>query len=128
MGWATLEAAANRVALDRLGSVSVTAGAVTGRGFLNINSEVILGGEVTVIEHMLEVLTAEFGSLGYGDAITVGGESYKVEMQPQRVDTGMWCRIPLIKSAAATVANNITTLAGLRLVTLDGRYLVTLAS
>ena len=128
MGWATLEAAANRVALDRLGSVSVTAGAVTGRGFLNINSEVILGGEVTVIEHMLEVLTAEFGGLGYGQPITVGGESFKVEMQPQRVDTGMWCRIPLIKSAAATVANNITTLAGLRLVTLDGRYLVTLAS
>ena len=126
MGWATLEASANRVALDRLGSVSVTAGAVSGRGFLKINSEVILGGEVTVIDYMLEALTAEFGALGYGQAITVGGESYKVEMQPQRVDTGMWCRIPLIKSAA--VANNITTLAGLRLVTLDGRYLVTLAS
>jgi hypothetical protein len=126
MGWATLEAAANRVALDRLGSVSVTAGAVTGRGFLKINSEVILGGEVTVIDHMLEVLTAEFGGLGYGQPITVGGESFKVEMQPQRVGTGMWCQIPLIKSAA--IANNITTLSGLRLVTLDGRYLVTLAS
>ena len=129
MGWATLEASANRVALDRLGSVSVTAGAVSGRGFLKINSEVILGGEVTVIDYMLEALTAEFGALGYGQAITVGGESYKVEMQPQRVDTGMWCRIPLIKVVAApAVTNNITTLAGLRLVTLDGRYLVTLAS
>jgi len=126
MGWATLEAAANRVALDRLGSVSVTAGAVSGRGFLKLNSEVILGGDVTVIDYMLEALTAEFGSLGYGDAITVGGESYKVEMQPQRIDPGAWCQIPLIKSAA--VANNITTLAGLRLVTQDGRYLVTLAS
>jgi hypothetical protein len=126
MGWATLSAAANRVALDRLGSVSVTAGAVSGRGFLKLNSEVILGGDVTVIDYMLEALTAEFGGLGYGQPITVGGESFKVEMQPQRVDTGMWCRIPLIKSAA--IANNITTLSGLRLVTLDGRYLVTLAS
>ena len=91
-----------------------------------MNSEVILGGEVTVIDYMLEALTADFGNLAYGQAITVGGESYRVEMQPQRVDTGMWCRIPLMKVAAATVANNITTLAGLRLTTLDGRYLVAL--
>ncbi len=91
-----------------------------------MNSEVILGGEVTVIDYMLEALTAEFGGLGYGQTITVGGESYKVEMQPQRIDPGAWCRIPLMKVAAATVASNITTLAGLRLTTLDGRYLVTL--
>ena len=126
MGWARLEASANRVALDRLGSVSVVAGAASGRGFLKLNSEVILGGEVTVIDYILEALTAEFGSLGYGQIITVGGESYKVEMQPQRIDPGTWCRIPLMKVAAVAVANNITTLAGLRLTTLDGRYLVTL--
>jgi hypothetical protein len=127
MGWATLEASANRVAFNRLGSVSVTAGAASGRGFLKMNSEVVLGGEVTVIDYMLEVLTADFGNLAYGQSITVGGESYKVEMQPQRFDTGMWCRIPLMKVVAAVVtANNITTLSGLRLTTLDGRYLVTL--
>jgi hypothetical protein len=121
MGWATLEASVNRVAFARLGSVSVVAGAASGRGFLKMNSEVILGGEVTVIDYMLEALTAEFGGLGYGQTITVGGESYKVEMQPQRIDPGAWCRIPLMKVAAATVASNITTLAGLRLTTLDGR-------
>ena len=128
MGWATLEASANRVALDRLGSVSVTAGAVSGRGFLKINSEVILGGEVTVIDYMLEALTAEFGALGYGQAITVGGESYKVEMQPQRVDTGMWCRIPLIKSAAAIIpraSRAFRTGSGRLLVTGSGRSLQT---
>ena len=103
MGWATLEASANRVAFDRLGSVSVTAGAVSGRGFLKLNSEVILGGEVTVIDYLLEALTAEFGGLGYGQAITVGGESFKVEMQPQRFDTGTFCRIPLIKITAEQV-------------------------
>ena len=101
MGWARLEASANRVALDRLGSVGVVAGAASGRGFLKLNSEVILGGEVTVIDYMLEALTAEFGSLGYGQTITVGGESYKVEMQPHRIDPGTWCRIPLMKVAAA---------------------------
>lgn len=107
MGWATLEASANRVAFARLGSVSVVAGAASGRGFLKLNSEIILGREVIVIDYMLEALTAEFGSLGYGQAITVGGESYKVEMQPQRFDTGMWCRIPLMKVTAA--ANPLTS-------------------
>jgi hypothetical protein len=64
--------------------------------------------------------------LTYGDLVTVDGVSYKVETQPQRFDDGAFCRVPLVKVNAA--ANNITTLAGLRLVTLDGRYLVTLAA
>ena len=68
-----------------------------------MNSEVVLGGEVTVIDYMLEALTADFGNLVYGQSITVGGESYKVEMQPQRFDTGMWCRIPLMKVKTAAV-------------------------
>jgi len=124
MGWATLSAHANRVAFDRLGSVSVVAGAVSGRGFLAVNSELILGGEAVMIDYLLTVETAAFGSLGYGDTITVDGQNYKVEHQPMRFDDGAFCRVPLVKSAA--VANNITTLSGLRLVTQDGRYLVTL--
>jgi hypothetical protein len=106
--------------------VPVTAGAVSGVGILDQNSELILGGELTIIDYLLTVPTSTFGSLGYGDAITVDGVSYKCETQPQRFDDGTFCRVPLVKSAA--VANNITTLSGLRLVTLDGRYLVTLAS
>jgi hypothetical protein len=106
--------------------VPVVAGAVSGVGILDQNSELILGGEITIIDYLLTVPTATFGSLGYGDAITVDGVSYKCETQPQRFDDGTFCRVPLVKSAA--VANNITTLSGLRLVTLDGRYLVTLAS
>ena len=106
--------------------VPVVAGAVSGVGILDLNSELILGGEINVIDYMLTVPTATFGTLGYGDAITVDGTSYKVETAPMRFDDGVFCRVPLIKSAA--VANNITTLSGLRLVTLDGRYLVTLAS
>jgi hypothetical protein len=106
--------------------VAVTAGAVSGLGILDQNSELILGGEINVIDYLLTVPTSTFGSLGYGDAIVVDGQSYKCETQPQRFDDGTFCRVPLVKSAA--VANNITTLSGLRLVTLDGRYLVTLAS
>jgi len=106
--------------------VPVVAGAVSGVGILDQNSELILGGEITIIDYLLTVPTATFGSLSYGDAITVDGASYKVETQPQRFDDGTFCRVPLVKSAA--IANNITSLSGLRLVTLDGRYLITQAS
>jgi hypothetical protein len=97
MGWATLSAAANRVAFNRLGSVSVVAGAVTGQGFLSQNSETILGGEITVIDLLLTVPTALFGGLSYGDLVTVDSTSYKCETQPQRFDDGTFCRVPLVK-------------------------------
>ena len=88
--------------LDGFG-VPVVAGAVSGVGILDQDSEMIFGGEVTVIDYLLTVPTATFGSLGYGQAITVDGESFKVEMQPQRFDGGVLCRIPLIKLTADQV-------------------------
>jgi hypothetical protein len=107
--------------------VPVVAGAVSGVGILDLNSELILGGEINVIEYLLTVPTATFGDLGYGSTVIVDGQTYKAETAPMRFDDGAFCRVALMKvEAAATVANNITTLAGLRLTTLDGRYLVTL--
>jgi hypothetical protein len=82
--------------------VPVVAGAVSGVGILDQNSELILGGEITIIDYLLTVPTATFGSLGYGDAITVDGASYKVETQPQRFDDGTFCRVPLVPGIAAT--------------------------
>jgi hypothetical protein len=100
MGWATLSASVNRVAFDRLGSVSVVAGAVSGEGFLSQNSEMILGGEITIIDYLLTVTTALFGGLSYGDLVTVDSTSYKCETQPQRFDDGTFCRVPLVKLTA----------------------------
>ena len=72
MSWATLSAAANRVAY-RMGSVSVIAGAVTGQGFLKQNSEVLLGDTIVSFEYALSVETSIFGALTYGDAVIVDG-------------------------------------------------------
>ena len=83
--------------------VPVTAGAVSGLGMLDQNSEMILGGELTIIDYLLTVPTSTFGSLGYGDAITVDGVSYKCETQPQRFDDGTFCRVPLVKVSADQV-------------------------
>jgi len=78
--------------------VPVTAGAVSGVGILDQNSEIILGGELTIIDYLLTVPTATFGGLTYGDLVTVDGASYKVETQPQRFDDGAFCRVPLVKA------------------------------
>ena len=82
--------------LDGFG-VPVNAGAVSGVGVLDLNSELILGGMINIIDYMLTVPTATFGSLGYGDAITVDGQAYKVETQPMRFDDGTFCRVSLMK-------------------------------
>jgi len=93
---AFVEALAAFLDLDGFG-VPVTAGAVSGVGVLDQNSEIILGGEITVIDLLLTVPTATFGSLSYGDLVTVDGTSYKCETQPQRFDDGSFCRVPLVK-------------------------------
>ena len=106
----------------------VTAGAISGEGYLDLNSELILGGEINVIDYMLTVPTSLFGTLGYGDAITVDGISYKVETAPMRFDDGVFCRVPLIKSAAVIVpraSRAFRTGSGRLLVTGSGRSLQT---
>jgi len=87
------------VFLDLAGfGVPVTAGAVSGTGILDQNSELILGGDVVMIDYLLTILTSQFGNLAYGDSITIDGASYKVEHEPMRVDDGTFCRIPLMKA------------------------------
>jgi len=126
MSWATLSASANRVAFDRLGSVSATAGAITGRGFLKMNSEMVIGDQIISVDYGFTCEQAVFGTLTYGSSITVDGVNYTVRHEPMRLDDGTFCLVPLAK--ATLIANNITTLSGLRLVTQDGQYLTTIAS
>jgi hypothetical protein len=77
--------------------VPVIAGAITGDGYLDLNSEMIFNGNLTIIDYLLTAQTSKFGGLGYGAAISVNGETYKVEMLPQRFDDGRFCRIPLVR-------------------------------
>ncbi len=77
--------------------VPVIAGAITGDGYLDLNSEMIFDGNLTIIDYLLTAQTSKFGGLGYGAAISVNGETYKVEMSPQRFDDGKFCKIPLAR-------------------------------
>jgi hypothetical protein len=98
MSWATLAASTNRVALNRLGSVGVTSGAVTGRGFLLMPSQLILDGMAITTDYTLTVLTNDFGGLLYGAAITVDGVNYSVR-ETRKLDDGTWSEILLSKLA-----------------------------
>jgi hypothetical protein len=99
MSWATLNAAANRVAFDRLGSVSVTAGAATGRGFLMMPGQIIADGMVINTDYTLTALASDFGGLVYGDGILVNGIGYQVR-ETRSVDDGTMVEILLSKLAA----------------------------
>lgn len=126
MGWAALSAAANRVAYDRLGSVPVAAGAITGRGFWQQGGELLLNGEAIMVDFLLAIEVATFGGLGWSDPVTVDGKAFKVLHQPIRIGDGTWANVPLLEVTAQAL--NLTTLDGRPIVTLDGRNLTTLAT
>jgi hypothetical protein len=108
--------------------VPVVAGAVSGVGILDLNSELILGGEINVIDYLLTVPTATFGGLGYGSVITVDGENYKAETAPMRFDDGAFCRVALMKitlADSAFVSRILRTGLGLVLRTGSGQILRT---
>jgi hypothetical protein len=108
----------------RLGRVSVVAGAISTTGMFDQTSELVLDGQAISIENALTIKTSELGSLGYGDPITVDGNSYRVRSEPMRMADGLLSVMSLEKIEVA--ATRLVTLAGDALVTLDGRYLVTL--
>lgn len=103
---------------------SVTAGAVVGLGIMDRQSQVIMNDQVISVEYALTVRTDLFGGLGYGDQVVHDGETYRLQHEPLKLSDGRFCVMVMEKIEA--VATFITTLAGLRLKTLDDRFLVTL--
>jgi len=102
--------------------VPVVAGAVSGAGILDQNSEIILGGDVVMIDYLLTILTSQFGNLVYGDTIAIDGTYYKVEHEPMRFDDGTFSKIPLMKIAEA-ITYYLTTLDDAALFTQAGQIL-----
>lgn len=81
--------------------VSVTAGAVSGLGILDQNSEMLLGDQVVSVDYALTCQASLFGTLDYGSSITVAGNSYEVRHQPMLQDDGTFCVVPLTLVIAA---------------------------
>lgn len=77
--------------------VSCTSGAVTAQGILDMPSQVVADGMVLTTDYKLTCQAADFGSLKYGDPITVDGAAYTVR-ENMLVDDGKFCEIMLQKS------------------------------
>lgn len=104
--------------------VSITAGAVSGIGILDQNSELILQGQVVAVDYALTCRSDLFGNLKYGDPISAGASSYKVIHEPLRFADGVFCVVPL--EHLPVIGNTITTISGLTITTLAGVPLITL--
>jgi hypothetical protein len=83
--------------------VPVTAGASSGLGILDQNSEMLLGDSVVSVDFALTCEVATFGGLQYGSNVIVGGVNYQVRHEPMRQDDGTFCVVPLAKVDAEQV-------------------------
>jgi hypothetical protein len=104
--------------------VSVTAGGTEGLGILDMPGEYVADGRVITNEYLLRAETSKFGTLTYGDTVTVDGSQYTVREAPLMVDDGVFCL--LLLTLAVVAENFITTLSGLNITTLAGDPLITL--
>lgn len=123
MSWATRQHVAFNAATRHLGGVSITAGAVSGIGMLDMPGVAVMDGMVISTAYQLTCRTDLFGELGYGDTLTADGLTYLVQ-ESKTIGDGKFCSVQLERVLA--IAGRLVTLAGDALVTLDGRYLVTL--
>lgn len=76
--------------------VTVTDGKTTGKGILDMPSEIIAGGMVLTTDYQLTVRASEFGGKLYGDVLTVAGTRYTVK-ENRLQDDGMFSVIFLSK-------------------------------
>ena len=77
--------------------VTCTAGAVTALGILDMPSQVLLSDAILSTDYTLTARASNFGSLQYGDAITVAGTAYTVR-ETQYIDDGAMVQLALQKT------------------------------
>jgi hypothetical protein len=98
MSWASRHNLLARAVNRQLGGVSVIWGAVSGDAILEQNGELILREQVVTTEYALHNLRSDlFGSLSYGDLVSVNGDSFRVIHEPVKQGDGMFCVAALEK-------------------------------
>jgi len=76
--------------------VSVTAGAVSGLGILDMPGEAVLDGMVISTSYRLVCRSDEFGWLGYGDLVNIESVGYRVQ-ENMPIGDGRFCSVQLEK-------------------------------
>ena len=77
--------------------VTCTSGAVTALGILDMPSEIVADGMVLTTDYTVTAKASDFGSLKYGDAMTVNAVAYTVR-ETRLVEDGAFVTIALQKS------------------------------
>jgi hypothetical protein len=103
--------------------VSCTAGAVSALGILDMPGETVSGGMVISTEYMLTAKASDFGSLLYGDSITVNGQSYQVR-EVLLLDDGKFCQLALTLISAVVELSRFLLEDGSFLLLEDVGYLL----
>lgn len=104
-------------------AVPVVALGVSGSGIFDMPGEYVGPDGIFVSDEcQIRVLRSVYGSLKYGDPVTVSGQSFEVR-DARPVFDGVFVQVFLKRVAAAAVSRLITQ-SGLALITQDGRYLV----
>jgi hypothetical protein len=83
--------------------VSVTAGAVSGSGLLDMPGELVADGMIITTDYSLRCEASKFGGLIYGAAMAVDGVNYQVR-ENRLIEDGAFCNITLLKVAADSSA------------------------
>ena len=77
--------------------VSVTAGAVSGLGLLDMPGELVADGMIITTDYSLRCEASKFGGLIYGAAVTVNSVSYQVR-ENRLIEDGAFCLLTLQKT------------------------------
>jgi hypothetical protein len=89
--------------------VSVTAGAVSALGILDMPMEVIAGDQVLSTDYTLTAKAADFGDLQYGSEVNVNGVPYTVR-ETRLIDDGQFCQVGLMRSVATALQQATTAI------------------
>ena len=76
--------------------VTVTAGAVTGTGILDMPSEILLDNQIISTEYTVTCEASKFGDLLYGSQVNVNGAAYEVRATVLLTD-GVFVQLSLQK-------------------------------
>jgi hypothetical protein len=77
--------------------VTVTSGAISGSGLLDMPGELVADGMIITTDYSLRCEASKFGTLAYGTLITVGGTAYTIR-ENRLIEDGVFCEITLQKT------------------------------
>lgn len=91
--------------------VTITAGAVTGTGILDMPSEILVDNQIISTEYTVTCEASKFGDLLYGSQINVNGAAYEVRAAVLVTD-GVFVQLSLQRCTEVPHTTSLTPLDG----------------